>query len=133
MSTQFTEPNHYALHGKKKGFTITYSTTSITGKPLFSVMRDGETQSFSGDEIATQDGPLGRLVTVTIAMVPDLEIVTLTLVVPAYNLADSDGELTTFAVVTRSRTSIGGPALVSGQIQTYERYALRGHAQSVQS
>lgn len=133
MSTPFTEPNHYTLHGKKKGFTITYSTTSITGKPLFTVMRDGETQSFSGDEIATSDGPLGRLVTVTIAVVPDLEVVTLTLVVPAYNLTGSDGKLTTFAVVTRGRTSIGGPALVHGQIQTYERYALSGQAESVVS
>lgn len=133
MSTPLTEPNHYTLHGKKKGFSITYSTTSISGQPLFTVVRDGEAQSFSGDEIATQDGPLGRLVTVTIAMVPDLEVVTLTLVVPAYNLAGSDGKITTFAVVTRNRTSIGGPALVKGQLQAYQRYALSGLAESVVS
>lgn len=133
MSTQFTEPNHYDLHGKKKGFTVTYSTTSIAGVPLFTVVRDGVTHSFRGDEINTLESPLGRLVTVTLSVVPDLEIVTFTLAVPAFNLAGSDGTIGTFAVMTTNRTSIGGPALVKGQIQTYKRFALSGRAQYVVS
>lgn len=128
---QLIEPNVYHLHGKSKGFTIEYATTSIAGVPLLTVVRKGQTHAFRGDEISVQDAGLGRLVTVTLSTTPDLETVTLTLVIPAMNLAGSDGTIHTFAVITTHRTSIAGPALVKGQIQTYQRYTLSGRAESV--
>jgi hypothetical protein len=133
MSTapRFIEPNLYHLHSKGKTLKIEYSTSSIAGVPLFSAVLDGATYSYRGDEIATLDSPIGRLVTVTLTVVPDLESVTLTLVVPAMNLDGNDGAISTFAVITTHRTSIGGPALVKGQIQTYRRIALTGTAEQV--
>lgn len=128
---QFTEPNLFQLQASRRGRSIDYSTSSIAGVPLLNVMWDGQTFSFRGDEIEVLESPLGRLVTVTLSVIPDLETVTLTLVVPAMNV-DANGEpLRTFAVRTTNRTSIGGPALVKGQLQTYQRYALTGRAQHV--
>jgi hypothetical protein len=128
---QLTEPNLFHLDAGRRGRSIDYSTSSIAGVPLLNVTWDGATYSFRGDEIQVLESPLGRLVTVTLSAVPDLETVTLTLVVPAMNV-DANGEpLRTFAVRTTNRTSIGGPALVKGQLQTYQRYALSGRAQHV--
>jgi hypothetical protein len=132
MSTPpFIEPNLFQLQAAGGHRSISYSTSSIAGVPLLNVMWDGATHSFRGDEIQVLDSPLGRLVTVVLSAIPDLETVTLTLVVPAMNV-DANGEpLRTFAVRTTNRTSIGGPALVKGQLQTYRRYALTGRAQNV--
>jgi hypothetical protein len=130
---QFTEPNLYHLHGKTKGFSVEYSKTSIAGVPLLNVVFKGAKHSFHGDQISTLDSPLGSLVTVTLSATPDLETVTFTLAVPAMNLASSDGKIDTFVVITTNRTSIGGPALVKGQIQTYQRFALTGRAENVVS
>jgi hypothetical protein len=130
---QFTEPNLYHLHGKTKGFSVEYSKTSIAGVPLLNVVLEGASHSFRGDQISTLDSPFGSLVTVTLSATPDLETVTFTLAVPAMNLAGSDGTIHTFAVITTNRTSIGGPALVQGQLQTYQRFALTGRAENVVS
>jgi hypothetical protein len=132
MSTpQFIEPNLYHLHDRGRSLSIEYSTSSIAGVPLLNVVQDGVAHSFSGDEIGTLESPLGRQVTVTLSAIPDLETVTLTLVVPAINLDGNDGAIRTFAVITTNRTSIGGPALVKGQLQTYRRIALTGRAEQV--
>ena len=50
-----TEPNLYEVHGH--GIHVTYSTTSITGKPLFNYHDAAQTKNFSGDQI--QVGSLG--------------------------------------------------------------------------
>src|SRR5689334_2960764 len=121
--SQFQEPNLFHLKASRRGRSIEYSTSSINGDPLLDITWDGETRSFRGDEIQVVQSPLGSLVTVLLSATPDLETVTLTLVIPAMNV-DANGEpLRTFAVRTTNRTSIGGPALVKGQIQTYKRYA----------
>ncbi len=128
---QLIEPNLYQLHDRGRSLSIQYSTSSIAGVPLLNVVQGGVTQSFSGDEIGTLESPLGSLVTVMLSAVPDLETVTLTLVVPAINLDGNDDAVRTFAVITTNRTSIGGPALVKGQLQTYRRIALTGRAEQV--
>jgi hypothetical protein len=130
-AAQLTEPNLFQLKALRPGRSIDYSTSSIAGVPLLDVVWDGQTYSLRGDEIQTLESPLGRMVTLTLSVVPDLEIVTLTFVVPAMNV-DANGEpLRTFAVKTTNRTSIGGPALIKGQLQTYKRYTLSGRAQNV--
>jgi hypothetical protein len=130
-SLRLMEPNLFDLQSVGRGLSIGYSTSSIAGVPLLTVVRAGVTHAFSGDEIGVLDSPLGRLVTVTLSTIPDLESVTLTLVVPAMNVDQSGAPIRTFAVITTNRTSIGGPALVKGQLQTYQRVALTGRAQHV--
>jgi hypothetical protein len=84
---------------------------------------------FVAAELRVERVSLGTLVTATIESVPDLGDVTLTLAVPDVNLReDASATVTAFLVRTRHRTSIGGPALVDGALQSYEIIALAGTA-----
>lgn len=105
------------------GTTVNYSTTSFTGTPRFTVVFDGNVISRAGDEIQTQDTVLGKLVTVARAIVPDSFIDTITLVTPDVNVTAKTPEVTfrTELFFTRTRTSIGGPSLVAGVIQSSTR------------
>ncbi len=107
---------------------ITYATTSISGQPLLHVENGGQTRDFAGAEIRRAVTEIGSLVSVTLESIPDLHVVTMTLVVPAVNLHDDEAPFNTHAIFTTHRTSIGGPALVQGPLHTYEVRAFRGVA-----
>ena len=62
-------PNLYQLHGHH--LHITYSTSSIDGKPRFQYHDPFQTLQFSGDEIRTIASEIGTLVTVTIRLTVD--------------------------------------------------------------
>ena len=131
---QHIEPNQFVLHGighKNKAVSIIYSTTSITGKPIFNYKDSKGTYSFTGDKIRTQKTEMGTMVTVTLESVPDLRVTTLTLIVPAINLDGSARDFKTIAIRTTSKTTIGGPRLVKGPIQSYEVIDLKGTVSSV--
>jgi hypothetical protein len=124
-----TEPNLYELNGT--GTQITYSTSSISGQPLFHYKDAQHDVNVSGAEIRTQKSEIGRLVTVTIEQVPDLHTVTITLLLPTINLEGTESAFRTKAILTTQRTSIGGPQLVKGALQTYRVLSLRGKARLV--
>jgi len=131
---QYIEPNQYVLHGvchKNKAVSIIYSTSSITGRPIFNYKDSKGTYSFTGDKIRTQKTEMGTMVTVTLESVPDLRVTTLTLIVPAINLDGSARDFKTIAIRTTSKTTIGGPRLVKGPIQSYKVIDLKGTASSV--
>jgi hypothetical protein len=116
--------NNYECAGDP-GTSVTYSTTSFGGVPLITIQIDKTVISKSGDEIQTQSTVLGNLVTVVRQEVPDQFTDTVTLIAPDVNLIEG-GRRAGFATqlaLTRTRTSIGGPALVVGVIQesTYRR------------
>jgi hypothetical protein len=72
------------------------------------------------------------LITVTLEVIPDLHTLTLTLLVPQINLDEgNESSFSTQAILTTHRTSIGGPNLVKGPLQTYEVVALEGTARLV--
>lgn len=125
------EPNHYELSGH--GTRVTYSTTSITGKALLTYVFGGETYSFSGQDIRRESTEVGALVTVTLESVPDLHVITLSVVIPAVNLQQDEAHFATKLLITTHRTSIGGPALVKGPLQTYESRTVHGVASFVVS
>lgn len=136
MNNQRTEPNEFSLHEvgrKSKDVHISYSTTSITGKPLFNYKDSKGSHSFTGDEIRIQKAEIGTAVTVTLETVPDLHVVTLTLLLPAINLDGSEREFKTIAIRTISKTSIAGERLIKGAVQSYEAIDLKGTAKSVVS
>jgi hypothetical protein len=136
MNNQRTEPNEFSLHEvgrKSKDVHISYSTTSITGKPLFNYKDSKGSHSFTGDEIRIQKAEIGTTVTVTLETVPDLHVVTLTLLLPAINLDGSEREFKTIAIRTISKTSIAGERLIKGAVQSYEAIDLKGTAKSVVS
>ena len=112
------------------GVQITYSTTSITGQPQFSYHGPEGDLSFSGTEIETLPSALGAEVTVTLAAVPDLHTITLTLLLPCINMPeDGDVQFETLAIQTVNHTTIAGPP--EGSAQSYEPIALHGIARSV--
>jgi hypothetical protein len=110
---------------------VTYSTTSITGKPLLHYVGPEGDLNFSGDDdIQTLASALGTEVTVTLETVPDLHTITFTLLLPSFK-SDADGEsaFETLAIKTTNHTTIAGPPV--GPAQTYEAVALHGVARSV--
>ena len=108
------------------GTTLNYSTSSFTGDPRFTIQFDGNLVSRSGDEIQTQKTVLGTLVTVLRGEVSDSFVDTITFVAPDVNVTPSIPEISfrTEVFFTRTRTSIGGPSLVVGVIQSSSRRTL---------
>jgi hypothetical protein len=124
------EPNLYEL--ACADLLVTYSTSSIDGSPRFSYQDADTNLSASGEEITARPTDLGTEVTVMLETVPDDHTTTLTLLVPGVNLGDeTESSVDTVLVETTNRTSIGGPRLVEGQLQTYRTTALHGTARLV--
>lgn len=117
----------------KNGTQIAYSTSSATGEPQFTYRDRTRDLSFRGDDIAVTSSPLGTLVTVVLELIPDLHTLTATLVLPDINLGDRQViPFTTAVILTTNLTSIGGPQLVTGPLQTYRVVKLQGAAQHVE-
>jgi hypothetical protein len=129
--TQINEPNLYEL--SCDGAKLTYSTSGIDGRPHLSYDAGDRCRAFSGDEIRVAETEIGRLVSVTLETIPDLHVVTLTVLLPQINLEGSASRLRTEVITTTHRTSIGGPRLVKGQVLTYATATLEGVARSVAS
>ena len=108
---------------------ITYSTSSLTGEPQLTYTDRHGKDVFTGDEIETRDTALGTEVTVTLEEVPELHVVTLTLVVPEVRAPSGAVKpLETFAIRTTTATVINGKPPVA---QTYRVIALHGAARLV--
>jgi len=122
------EPNLFNLQGDST--RIYYRSSSSTGEPLLVYRKSSNILRFSGDQIREETTSLGKLETVTIEQIPDLRIVTLTLIVPGVNLPTNRRQIPikTIAIETTNATSIGGPALVKGPLQTYQILELEGTA-----
>ena len=98
---------------------ITYSTSSLTGAPQLSYADGQGKDIFSADEIELRETALGTEVTVTLEEVPDLHVVTLTLVLPEVRARSGTVKpLETIAICTTTATVINGKPPVA---QTYAR------------
>ena len=127
MATK-TVPNFYQLSGERLG--VTYSITSIDGKPRFTFKKGRQTLNFSGDQITSVETGIGTLVSVVIDNVPDKNRITFSVLLPAIRLPGSKKQaFRTIGITTVTKTTIGGPPL--GAQQTYKIVALRGSAQQV--
>jgi len=121
-------PNLYELSGE--GIAVTYSTTSIDGKPRFTVKKGRQTLSFSGDEITSLGTNIGTLVSIVIAKTVDKGFTSLSVLLPAIQLTDSKKQsFRTIGITAVTATTIAGP--VKGVQQTYKTFPLRGSAQHV--
>jgi hypothetical protein len=113
------------------GTSITYSTSSIAGKPLLHYNGPEGDLSFSGDDIDRATTALGSEVTVTVEHVPDLHIITCTLLLPSFRLPeDGEASFETLAIKTTKHQSLIGPPEGAGE--SYESVALHGVAKSVE-
>lgn len=87
-------------------------------------------QIFRGPALLHEQTALGRVVSIELESIPDLHTVLLSVAVPEANRSADQRvvDVSSFATITTIRTSIGGPALVSGQIRTYRVVPLKGDA-----
>lgn len=123
-----TEPNLYEVHGH--GIHVTYSTTSITGKPLFNYHDAAQSKNFSGDQIQVQESILGKLVSVFLMRTIDGPSTSFTLLVPNVRLPPSDSaNISTEGITTLHKFSIIGPPV--GQTELYTVHPLHGTARFV--
>jgi hypothetical protein len=131
IDNETTQPNLFELAGEYT--QITYSTTSITGQPQFHYQDQQRNVNAGREDVRSQDTEIGAQVSVTLEVIPDLHTLTVTLLVPRINLGGgTESPLSTLAIFTTHRTSIGGPDLVEGQLKTYEAVTLEGKASLVQ-
>lgn len=122
--------NQFELWGR--GIHVSYSTSSISGKPLFHYRAYGVDKAFSGDDIRVEETALGREVSVTLEAIPDLATSTFTVLIPRVNIGDDpSARFRSVGIHADHFTSIGGPALVRGAQASYDGTDLHGVARAV--
>jgi hypothetical protein len=113
-----------------RSIQVTFSSTSITGRPLLSY-RDHYLQlNFEGEEIDIRDTQIGQLITVTLETIPDLRTVTFTLISPLVNVMRQSGGIRVSVPGIRTITHtplVPGP----GAEKNYVIVKLEGTAQFV--
>lgn len=68
----------------------------------------------------------GSLLTVTIESIPDYGALTISILIPKVNLLEEAAPIDTIAILTSHPTTIGGPELVTGPLQSYQVVPLSG-------
>ena len=127
MATRYNTPNLFTLTGEHA--QITYTASSISGEPQLTY----KDRTFTGGEIDSLDTGLGNLYSVLLEAIRDLRTLTLSRRLPDINLMEEEEiSFSTYAIFTTHHTSIGGPLLVKGALQTYIMLPLRGTAEPVQ-
>jgi hypothetical protein len=122
------QANLYELSGG--GIQVSYSTSSITGQPLFNYHDGSQVKNFSGNEIQTVESVLGNLVTVFLIRTVDSGSTTFTLLIPSVNLPPSNSApIATQGITTLHKFSIVGPH--NGQREFYTVQPLQGTASFV--
>ena len=126
---EFVTPNIFHLSGDN--IHVTYSTTSIDGKPTLSYQDTHIGKSFRGDDIRVVECDLGSLVSVTIRMTVDAGSTTFSVLIPRMRIDQgASGTVRTYGITTLHRFSIV-PQLLHGQLDNYRTVALHGMAQHV--
>jgi len=123
------KPNQYDLKGER--VSISYSTSSITGKPQLNLKKGRQIFNFSGNEIGVVDTTIGALITVVTEILVDRGSTSFSFLLPTINLPTQSAKLSfrTVGITTVTTTSIAGP--VTGAQQTYKFVQLRGTARQV--
>ena len=118
---------------KNHTLVITYSASGIDGNPHLSYHRGNTQLNFSGNQIRHEVTEIGTLISVTLKTIPDFSTKLFSLMLPQVNIPSNFSEMpvNVKALETMVKTTIGGPDLVSGQVQTYKIYSLVGKAKSV--
>lgn len=131
MAQNVEQANLFELSNRSHSILITYSSTSVDGKPQLSYRDKNISRTFLGQEIRFDDTKIGQLITVTLEAVPDLRTVTFTLVLTRVNvLPQSGGTLIRVpGILTTTYMTIAGQGL--GAERTYSVVNLWGTAQFV--
>ena len=130
MQGNLNQANTFELRGKS--IHVSYTNTSVAGGPTFSYRDDRLSRSFSGEEIRVADTELGQLITVTLEAVPDLKVVTFTLVLPIVTVSQLNTQIgiKVPGITVNNPTTIGGPKLLGpGPQKLYSIINMKGTAQ----
>ncbi|ETW97294.1 MAG: hypothetical protein ETSY1_23270 [Candidatus Entotheonella factor] len=121
------EANMFELDSGK--IQVSYSSTSFAGVPLLTYRDRKQQQTFQDNEIHIENTSIGQLVSVTLEHIPDLRIVTFSLILPAvYVMPASIGvPVKVPGVTTTTFQNFGGPR--QGQERIYSTAKFRGTAQ----
>jgi hypothetical protein len=126
MEGHLTAAQHYTFTGK--GLSGVLDLSSVPGRPSASLMVDGHKVEPTIDVA----GP-GIVLRAPVSATPDLETVAIELTLPDVNLPADTATFAGIAVLTTARTSIGGPRLVRGAVQSYEIRPVAGRASHAES
>jgi hypothetical protein len=119
--------NHFSITTKEIEATI--DTSTIDGKQAISL-------SFKGrpvDNPRLESGADGSIVTAELESITDEHSVHLRLFIPNVNVQQESVPISTIALLTTVRSSLGGPQLVEGQIDLYEVQPGAGLATAIES
>jgi hypothetical protein len=129
MATAIRTANLFDLGGGD--LKISYSSSSITGKPQFQYHFGDQDLNFTGDEIQVTKSNIGELVTVTIRKSVDANFTTFTVLLPEINVDGPETAFSTIGIETVHRGLVVAPTLVKGPRETYKVHPLQGTARSV--
>lgn len=106
-----------------EGVQITYLTSGQDGQPHFSYKDAEYDLNFAGDQILYEQNALGTLATIKLRIMPDIEVATVTLIVPAIALNDPSKVVEMLAVKCVK-------TMILGASPSYEAILLKGTVQS---
>ncbi|MEM9089621.1 MAG: hypothetical protein AAGC93_12850 [Cyanobacteria bacterium P01_F01_bin.53] len=131
MLNDLTQANLFELAGDF--VQVSFGSTNILGGPTLSYRDQTTSQAFRGNAIAIEETVLGQEITVTLENVPDLRIVTFTLVLPEVTVMQQSAGtcIQTFGVKVANPMSIAGP--LPGPQKLYRVTPLSGTAQFIVS
>jgi hypothetical protein len=100
--------NQYELHGDET--TISFATTSASGRATFDY-KTGETRlQFTGTEIRSENGDFGKAVTVTIDDGNDVGVSSIVLIIPEVSVRRPDEKVDVEALALLVALRSAGPA-----------------------
>lgn len=114
-------PNHFSFHGEN--LNVSYSTTSLMGKPFLSYDDGIKSRNFMGDEIRTVGTEIGTLVSVTLWKTKS-GFTTFTILIPKSEVGSGEQLfLHTQGIITKHKYPVK-----PGQLNTYRYILLKGSA-----
>ena len=123
------QPTLFELSGD--GIHVTYTTSSIQGKPLFNYHDNFQVRNFSGSEIETVETIVGKLVSVFLIRTIDGGSTSFTVLIPSIHLPPSNvSNVRTEGITTLHKFSIVNPP--QGQTELYSFHRLHGTARFVE-
>jgi hypothetical protein len=119
-------PNHFELRGKN--VRVSFSTTSITGQPLFEYQDRRRQVSARGDDIRQVDVGIGTLVTIVLqSNAADAEGIFFSVLIPHALLTGGDKRVSIQTLGITTRTP-GFSIPSTRQHETYTEVQLKGEA-----
>jgi hypothetical protein len=118
---------HYVFAGKDLSGVVDLS--SLSGRPTASLTVDGQEVI----EPSVREKSVGIVIRGQVSATPDLASTEVEILIPHVNLTGETDTFAGVAILTTVRTSIAGPRLVEGSVESYELRPVAGQASRSES